>query len=592
MNTKCKAALTAGISVYAILASASAVAQSAPPATDQSTPTGAAENASGDPSTQDQSEIVVTGIRRANNAAVEAKRNSINIMDAVGTSEVKALPDTTIVEAVRRIPGLSIIPTTDNEHPQDEAVTPVVRGLGPAYNNVTVDGLEIASPGTPNTILGSLARGARLDILPASMVSQLQVIKSFTADLDPNAIGGAINIVTRSAFEGDGKPFLTIDGALGHNNDVGKPRPQRDLGYRFSATGSTTFGPNKMFGLTLSGNYQTIDSYTEEHATADTVYYSFYNNAGQMTSGNTGFDFGNGYAVPRRDTYWYAQNRRTRWGVVGKFEVEPSDNFRAFVTGGYFYFKDHYQRNEVTIDPLNYNTVLNQTATTGTYPQADVQIGFIDDNIINKTRMGQIGADWRLGDRHQLSFRGGISFATYDEVYPMFKYSTGNVRPAPGPGGIPDSSSTAFPINYNTSNLNQAFNLPLTSYYDLTQYTVLYYRPYVSRQASDRIATLRLDYDYNRAPDDRGLNFAAGASYIDDKPVYGIDRLNLVPNNSGPLLTLATAAGPTAPMQFNGLTLLTIDPAKALAQYQALPASAFNNTDQSACLCNRRLSRR
>lgn len=530
---------------------------------------------------QSNSDIVVTGIRRANQVAIDAKKNAINIMDAVGTSEVKALPDTTIVEAVRRIPGLSIIPTTDNEHPQDEAVTPVVRGLGPAYNNVTVDGLEIVSPGTPNTILGSLARGARLDILPASMVSQLQVIKSFTADLDPNAIGGAINIVTRSAYENGGKPFLTMDGALGHNNDVGKPRPQHDLGYRMSATGSTTFGPDHMFGITLSGNYQTIDSYTVEHATADTVYYSFYNAAGQMTSGNTGFDFGNGYAVPRRDTYWYAQNTRTRWGVVGKFELQPSDDFHAFVSGGYFYFQDHYQRNEVTIDPLNYNTVQNQTATTGTYPQADVQIGYIDDHIINKTRMGQVGADWHFADKMQLSFRGGLSYATYDEHYPMFKYSTGNTRPAPGPGGIPDSSSTLFPINYNTSNLNQAFNLPATSYYDLSNYTVLYYRPDVSRQASDRIATGRLDYDYNRGAGDRGLNFSAGASYIDDKPVYGIDRVNWVPNNTGPLLTLQTAAGPTAPLQYNNQTLLTIDPAKALAQYQALPASAFNVTDQT-----------
>lgn len=530
-----------------------------------------------------ESDIVVTGIRRANQAAINAKKDAINILDAVGTSDVKALPDNTIVEAVRRIPGLSIIPTTDNEHPQDEAVTPVVRGLGPAYNNVTIDGLQIASPGTPNTILGSLARGARLDILPASMVSQIQVVKSFTADLDPNAVGGAINIVTRSAFEDGGKPFLTLDAALGHNNDVGEPRKQRDPGYRFSATASTTFGPDHIFGLTLSGNYQTLSSFTEEHATHDVVYYSFYDNSGQLTSGTTGLNLGNGRAVPRRDTYWFAQNDRTRWGVVGKLEAQPSDAFHAFISGGYFYFKDHYQRNELVIDPLNYSTVQNQTDTSGTYNQANVQIGFIDDNTINKTRMGQVGADWRPGEKHLLSFRGGLSYATYDERYPMFKYATIGARPAPGGGGIADFASTAFPITYDTSDFNQVFNVPQSAFYNLTNYAVLYYRPYVSRQSSDRILTTRLDYDYNRDPGDRGFNFAAGASYVDDKPIYGIDRRNFVPNSSGPLLTLDTAAGPTVPLGFNiPLNLLTIDPAKALAQYQALPASAWNETDQTA----------
>lgn len=129
----------------------------------------------------------VTGVRRANAAAVESKRAATNITDVISATDVRALPDSTIVEALRRVPGLSVLPATDNEHPRDEAATPVLRGLGPSYNNVTIDGLTIASPGTPNGTLGSITRGVRLDLLPASMVSELQVVKTFTPDLDPNA---------------------------------------------------------------------------------------------------------------------------------------------------------------------------------------------------------------------------------------------------------------------------------------------------------------------------------------------------------------------------------------------------------------------
>lgn len=256
----------------------------------------------------------VTGVRRANAAAVESKRAATNITDVISATDVRALPDSTIVEALRRVPGLSVLPATDNEHPRDEAATPVLRGLGPSYNNVTIDGLTIASPGTPNGTLGSITRGVRLDLLPASMVSELQVVKTFTPDLDPNATGGAINLKTRSAFENGGKPFFSADAALGHANDVGKPRDQEDPGYRVNATGSRTFGSEQQYGVTVSANYQTLSSYTETHMTTDTVHYGFYDNNGVLQSGA---NLGNGWAVPQQDKYWYVQDQRDRYGVTG-----------------------------------------------------------------------------------------------------------------------------------------------------------------------------------------------------------------------------------------------------------------------------------
>lgn len=88
----------------------------------------------------------VTGVRRANAAAVESKRAATNITDVISATDVRALPDSTIVEALRRVPGLSVLPATDNEHPRDEAATPVLRGLGPSYNNVTIDGSPSPRP--------------------------------------------------------------------------------------------------------------------------------------------------------------------------------------------------------------------------------------------------------------------------------------------------------------------------------------------------------------------------------------------------------------------------------------------------------------
>lgn len=562
-------------------------AQQTPAGGVDSTPTGAAEAASkqtpqasdpGEPTT----DIVVTGIRRANNIAIDAKRRSTNIIDAIGSNEARALPDTTIVESLRRIPGLSVIPITDNEHPRDEAATPVIRGLGPAYNNVTIDGLPVASPGTPNGTLGSIARGVRLDILPTSMISELQVVKTFTADLDPNAVGGAVNIVTRSAFEGGGKPFFTVEGAVGHATDVGKPAKQSDPGYRFVATGSTTFGPDHIFGVTVSGNYQTLSNFTDNHATTDTVFENFYDNSGNRV---TGANTGNGIPVPQQDKNWYVQDQRNRYGITGKLEARPSDQFDAYVSAGYYYFQDKLQRNELIIDGINYAKVLNQTPTSGTYPSGGVQIGFSNIDIVSRTRVLQAGLNWRPNPKSVFSLRGGYSYATYDEKYYQIKYATGVVNAAPGTAASPQVALPSYGFSYNTSQFNQSFNLSPSQYYNYANYSLLYYRPLVSRQAADKVFTIRGDYAYNRSAEDRGFGAAAGASYTDDRPKFNLFRTDLEPNTNAGYVGLAGVLGPQgAPLKYNnnGLYLLTINGPAAIAQINALPAGSLNTTNQYA----------
>ncbi|WP_355586247.1 TonB-dependent receptor [Xanthomonas cannabis] len=527
----------------------------------------------------------VTGVRRANAAAVESKRAATNITDVISATDVRALPDSTIVEALRRVPGLSVLPATDNEHPRDEAATPVLRGLGPSYNNVTIDGLTIASPGTPNGTLGSITRGVRLDLVPASMVSELQVVKTFTPDLDPNATGGAINLKTRSAFENGGKPFFSAEAALGHANDVGKPRDQDELGYRLNATGSRTFGSEQQYGLTVSANYQTLSSYTETHMTTDTVHYGFYDNNGML---QTGANLGNGWAVPQQDKYWYVQNQRDRYGVTGKFEMRPSAALEAYAMAGYYYFKDDMERNEVIIDPRNRNQVFNQTATSGSYPGGDIEVGYSNQIVTTRTKVAQLGTIWRPTDRQQFSARGAWSDATYDEPIRMIKYASGITRAAPVPvgqtgSGVTINATPNYAFNYDTSGFDQRFAVSPQAYNTLDNYSLSYWRPDYKRTAADRILTGRLDYGFNQGESDQGAGFAAGVSYTTDKPSYDIFRVEYQPNTTAPAFGLADVVGTgRAPMRYAGLNLLSIDPNKANRMLAATPLSAFNSTDQQA----------
>jgi TonB-dependent receptor len=523
--------------------------------------------------------VTISGIKRAYLKAIDSKLDHAGVADVVSANEVQGLPDVTTVETLRRVPGLAVLPTLDNEHPRDEAATPVIRGLGAAYNNVTIDGSPLASPGTPNGNLGSIGRGVRLDILPSSMISELVVSKTFTADQEPNAIGGAIDLKTRSAFERNGRPFFTIEGAAGRASGGGKPRSQDQLGDRLLTTGSLTFGPEQRYGVVASANYQKLDTTTNTHMTTDTVFENFYDSKGNRVSGN---DLGNGYAVPQQDKYWYVQDSRSRLGLTVKGEARPTDELSAFVTGGYYKFRDQMQRNENLIDPRNTATVSNQTATSGRYPGGDVEVGFAQQDMTSITRMLQTGLDWKLAEDRTLGLRANASRATYREPIQMIKFITNAAYGAPGKGGASVVATPEYGFGYDTSDLNHSFNVSPAAWNNLANYKLFYYRPDYARAATDNIVNVRADYRHHF--DRPGVGFAAGLSFTRDTPSYNIYRNDLEPNNTQPALTLASVIGPGAPLMYNqsGLGLLTIDPQKAIAQINALRAAGgLNTTDQS-----------
>ena len=524
--------------------------------------------------------VTVTGIKRAYLKAIESKLDRSGIADVVSANEVQGLPDNTIVETLRRVPGLSVLPTLDNEHPRDEAATPVLRGLGAAYNNVTIDGSPLASPGTPNGNLGSIGRGVRLDLLPSSMISELVVSKTFGADQEPNAIGGAIDLKTRSAFERGGRPFFTIEGAGGAASDGSRPRPQDRIGQRVISTGSFTFGDAKQYGMVVAANYQKLDTSTDTHMTTDTVFENFYDAAGNRLSGN---NLGNGYAVPQQDKYWYVQDQRSRLGLTVKLEAKPWQSVYGFVTGGYYKFRDQMVRNENLIDPRNTLTVQDQGPTSGRYPGGDVEVGYSQQDMTSATRLLQSGVDWQIADHETLGLRANVSRATYREPIRMIKYGTNASYSAPGTGGAIPVATPEYAFDYDTSNLNHSFNVSPAAYNNLSNYKLLYYRDDYRRSAQDTIGNVRADY--RRDLDQPGVGFAVGAAYTVDRPGYNIHRNDLEPNTSQPALTLLGVTGPSAPLRYsqNGLGLITIDPQAASAQIEALRATGgLNTTNQTA----------
>ena len=84
-------------------------------------------------------EIVVAGIRSSLRRAQDIKRQAVGVVDSVSAEDVGKFPDLNVAESLQRITGVSI----DRSGGEGQAVT--VRGFGPQFNTVLVNGRQIAT---------------------------------------------------------------------------------------------------------------------------------------------------------------------------------------------------------------------------------------------------------------------------------------------------------------------------------------------------------------------------------------------------------------------------------------------------------------
>ncbi|QVM84879.1 TonB-dependent receptor [Novosphingobium decolorationis] len=502
--------------------------------------------------------IHVIGLRMSERRARAAKREARVIADAISSDEVRRLPDTSVVDAMRRIPGISVIPIADNEHPRDVPVAPVVRGLMQTYNNVTVNGLAIASTGIPEAGVNSASRGVRLDILPTALVSELVVLKTFTPERDPNAIGGAIDIRTRSALARGGAPFASLEAGLTRPSRHGEVQPQSTPGLHASGTFATTFGPERRFGLVLSADTRRLQNNSDMHGTSDSGFLAFY--AADGTRVDEDDPRAQGRPVPVQDKYWINSSDRRRHGLSARFEADLPDLAISTFLGS-FTFRDGFIRNEVVIEPRG--AITRTSDTSGYFARGAVQVGYRDGVTRTTTRLALFDATWSPTDKDRISVRGARTRATMDEDYTMVKFTSG--RDAEGEV----TGSAAFPVTYDTSALHHSFTVPRASYTNLALYPAAYWRERARRAVSD-LDTARLDWRRNMAPGDSGLGLAAGAGV--QRARYHYRYANAAWSTDNRDLTLAQAGEVrTNSLPYNraGLELIVIDPDRAWAQFAA-----------------------
>ena len=276
-------------------------------------------------------EVIVTGIRGSMTAALDVKRDSSGVVDAISAEDIGKFPDTNLAESLQRITGVSI----DRNEGEGSQVT--IRGFGGEFNLVTLNGRQMPATDARALFFGlnsnrnsGDSRSFDFSNIASEGVSGIQVYKTGRASAPSGGMGGTINIQTLRPLD-TGNTFTAgvklVDDAGGD-----------DITPEVSALGSWVNDEGN-FGITAFGSVQDRD-YSNRTAlgggffvwqTAPVENIQAFSNAtivnppevGQLT----GF-------IPNA-SMTYAEGDRERTNLAVTMEFEPNDDLSITVDGVY-----------------------------------------------------------------------------------------------------------------------------------------------------------------------------------------------------------------------------------------------------------------
>ena len=189
------------------------------------------------PSSVELDEVQVSAYGLSGQAkALNAQRSNLNITNVVSTDQIGKFPDANIGDAVKRIPGITM------QVDQGEARNIIVRGLAPQLNSVTLNGSRIPSAEGDN-------RNVQMDLIPADMIQTIEVSKAVTPDMDGDALGGSVNLITRSSPQ-NFRLSTTLGSGVSFIND----EPIYNAGFLLGDRSA-----NGKFGWMVAASYNNVD---------------------------------------------------------------------------------------------------------------------------------------------------------------------------------------------------------------------------------------------------------------------------------------------------------------------------------------------
>lgn len=146
--------------------------------------------------------VVVVAQRKlgTETAVLNTVRKSLPVVSGISSQQISKTQDSDAAEVLRRIPGITIV--------DDRFI--VVRGLAQRYNNVWLNNATTPSSETDS-------RAFSFDVLPSSLIDNMMVYKSPSAELPADFSGGFVRLMTKNVPEGN---TFNVSYQLGFNTNA------------------------------------------------------------------------------------------------------------------------------------------------------------------------------------------------------------------------------------------------------------------------------------------------------------------------------------------------------------------------------------
>ncbi|MBX2922528.1 MAG: TonB-dependent receptor [Chitinophagaceae bacterium] len=148
-------------------------------------------------------EVVVQVRKRVNTeiAVLDERRRSAVVQDAISAQQIERTASITTTQALQRVTGVTV---TDDKYV-------AIRGLGDRSVIGQINGVRLASSNPDRSAIP-------LDLIPASLLDNITVYKTFTPDKPADAAAGIVELKTKSIPD---KQTLEIIAQTGFNSTIG-----------------------------------------------------------------------------------------------------------------------------------------------------------------------------------------------------------------------------------------------------------------------------------------------------------------------------------------------------------------------------------
>ena len=262
--------------------------------------------------------VTVTGYRQSLAAALDVKRDSNGVVDAVVAEDIAAFPDLNLAESIQRIPGISI------NRVAGEGRQITVRGLGADFTRVRINGMEALSTTGGSDASGGSNRGRGFDFntFASDLFNEIRVTKTTSASMDEGSLGATVDLFTARAFDYDPGLTAAVSAQLGYNSLSEETSP-RIAGLVSWSNDDQTFGAN------LSVAYTDRTIIEEGFSTVrwdDGNFNSVNGDACPAGPDCAGINSSSLVYHPRIPRYGRLTNEQERLGITGGLQFRPSSS--------------------------------------------------------------------------------------------------------------------------------------------------------------------------------------------------------------------------------------------------------------------------